>query len=62
MNIQLLLKRIPLIIKHGTLGINANSIDRQNIYYKNYVIIIAHELRGHTVTAILTAFSTKRKV
>jgi len=62
MSIQQLLKDLPMVIKRGLLGINANSIDRENIFYMDKVIVIAYELRGESVTAVLTAFKTNRKV
>ena len=62
MSIQQLLKDLPMVIKRGLLGINANSTDRENIFYMDKVIVIAYELRGESVTAVLTAFKTNRKV
>lgn len=49
-------------IKNGTLGTNANSPDKANVFYRNKVVVIAYELRGETVAAILTAFKAKSKV
>ena len=62
MDVQQLLKDLPIVIKRGSLGVNANSTDRENIFYKDKVIVITHELRGESVTAILTAFCKNRKV
>jgi len=58
-NIPQLLNELPMAIHNGTLGDNANSLDRVNIYYKDKVVVIAYELRGETLTAVLTAFRTK---
>jgi len=61
-NIKQLLVDLPTVISRGTLGENANSPDRENIYYKDIVIVITHELRGEKVVAVLTAFKAYRKV
>ena len=62
MNIQQLLKELPSVIDRGSLGANANSPDRENIFLKDTVVVITHELRGDAVTAVLTAFKTNKKV
>jgi len=58
-NIRQLLKELPTVVEKGNLSDNANSLDKVNIFYKDKVVIITYELRGESVTAILTAFTTK---
>ena len=61
-NIPQLFEELPTVIKRGTIGENANNTERENIYYKDIVVVITHELRGENVIALLTAFKTNRKV
>ena len=46
-------------IERGKLGENANSTSRENVYYKNNVVVITYELRGKETIAVLTAFRAK---
>ena len=62
MDVKKLLRDLPSIISRGTLGSNSNSPNRENIFFGDKVIVITYELRGAETTAVLTAFSTKKKV
>ena len=61
-NPQKLLQEIPVVIERGTMGENANNPNRENIFHKDKVVVIAYELRGKETTAVLTAFLTKKLV
>jgi len=51
------LSELPVAIKKGRVGENRNHPGtRENIYYKNSVIVVSYELRGHETQAVHTAY------
>ena len=52
------ISEIGQTIERGKVGPDRNYPERENIFYKNNVVVITYELRGEETTAVLTAFRT----